>query len=172
MTHSHSTFPPFLNSYFKPKTQRLEICKSFWKGHSISWTSGNILFEIFLFYFFFSIRKVFRRQVQPVTSSDLLSAEYQIALQDAQFSFGFLCMTQPHVLSRWVFCIFPNNTAIVVTETFPPALSIVLVRCRLICWFQWPSASINSCNLCAYHAKGIISYFLFALLTCSLYHAL
>lgn len=41
MTHSLSTSPPLLNPYFKLKTQRLEICKNFWKGHSINWTSGH-----------------------------------------------------------------------------------------------------------------------------------
>lgn len=119
------------------------------------------------------IERCSRRQVQPLSSSDLLSAEYQIALWDAQFSSAFLCITQSHVFSRWVFCIFPNNAPIVVIETFPPALSLVLVMCRLICWFRLLCSSINSCNSYASSPKGIISYFWFALLTCSsLYHTL
>lgn len=50
MTHYPSTSSPshrrpsLLNSYFKPRTQRLEICKGFWKGHSINWMGEWELF--------------------------------------------------------------------------------------------------------------------------------
>lgn len=161
--------PPLLNSYFKPKTQRLEICKNFWKGHSINWTSGNFFLRNSFLDFVSPHEEGVQRQVQTLLGSAPGSAPL---LRDAQFS-AFPSPTHSHVFSRRVCCVFPPNNAPIVIETLPPALSLILFMCRLICGFWWLCCSITCCDLCASSKKSTISYFWFVLLSwSSLYHTL
>lgn len=95
--------PPLLNSYFKPKTQRLEICKNFWKGHSINWTSGNFFLRNSFLDFVSPHEDGVQRQVQTLLGSAPGSAPL---LRDAQFS-AFPSPTHSHVFSRRVCCVFP-----------------------------------------------------------------
>lgn len=178
MTHYPSTSslshrpPSLLNSYFKLRTQRLEICKSFWKGHSINWASGNflLLFLCSVLLFSVPIRKVLWRQVQaaPAQISSQLSSRFSWDAQPCSVWDSVTWLQQMGLLQfssqQCSHCCYWN---------FSSCLSPVLIMCRLIPWFWWLCFSINTRHLWASSKKRIISYFWFALLTClSLHHTL